>query len=245
MMLRHTSAGLLLWLFALACACAAEPMVIERSATLAGIFPAEQVRALRSVLPEERRVTWTLRLPSTSPRGVLVFVRPDAAADPPPGWDAVLDRHALVWIAARDFGNRAPSNQRVLVALMGLALARRDYVPADARRYISGMSGGGRIASMAITTVPQRFDGALYIVGADDFGKAEPARLAAIAAKRYVFLTGENDFNRRDMRHVHERYRKAGVAQALLLDLPHFAHQYPGADDFERALAFLDGDMAP
>jgi hypothetical protein len=241
MNLRYASASLLLWLCAAAYVCAAEPATIERSATLADVFPAAQVQALRSVLPADQRVTWAVRLPSTSPRSVLVFVTPNAAADPPPGWDTVLDRHATVWIAARDFGNPAPSHQRVLVALMGLALARRDYVPADARRYIGGMSGGGRIASIAATTFPQRFDGALYLAGADDFGQAEPARLAAIAANRYVFLTGDKDFNRREMRQVHQRYRKAGVPQTLLLDLPHFAHHYPGANDLERALAFLDG----
>lgn len=245
MILRYASAGLLMWLLASAHAGAAEPTAIERSATLAEIFPSDQVEALRSVLPADQRVTWTLRLPSTSPRSVLVFVSPSAMADPPPGWDAVLDRHAMVWIAARDFGNPLPSNQRVLVALMGLTLARRDYVPADAHRYIGGMSGGGRIASIAITKFPQLFDGALYIVGADDFGKAEPARLAAIAANRYVFLTGDRDFNRREVRHVHERYRKAGVRQTLLLDLPHFAHEYPGADALERAMTFLDSGTAP
>jgi hypothetical protein len=245
MILRYASVGLLLWLLASAHARAAEPVAIERSATLAEIFPADEVRALRAVLPADRQVTWTVRLPSTPPRGVLVFVGPDARTDRPPGWDAVLDRHAMVWIAARDFGNPVPSNQRVLAALMGLKLARRDYLPADARRYIGGMSGGGRIASTAITTLPQWFDGALYIVGADDFGTPEPARLAAIAAKRYVFLTGDGDFNRREVRHVHKRYRKAGIRQTLLLDLPSFAHQYPGADDFERALAFLDDGVAP
>jgi hypothetical protein len=241
MILRSAFSGLLIWLLAAAHVCATEPTIIERSATLAEIFPADQVQALQSVLPADQRVAWTLRLPSTSPRSVLVFVSPSAMADPPPDWDAVLDRHAVLWIAARDFGNPVPSNQRVLAALMGLTLARRDYVPAHARRYISGMSGGGRVASIALTKFPQLFDGALYIVGADDFGKAEPARLAAIAANRYVFLTGEKDFNRREMRHVHARYRRAGVQQTLLLDLPHFAHQYPGADDFERALTFLDG----
>lgn len=245
MILRYASAGLLMWLLASAHAGAAESAAIERSATLAEIFPAAQVQALRSVLPADRQVTWTVRLPSTSPRSVLVFVSPSAMADPPPGWDAVLDRHGMVWIAARDFGNPVPSKQRVLAALMGLALARRDYVPSGAHRYIGGMSGGGRIASVAITTFPRLFDGALYIVGADDFGKAEPARLAAIAANRYVFVTGDGDFNRREVRHVHEHYRKAGVRQTLLLDLPQFTHQFPGADDFERALAFLDSGTAP
>jgi hypothetical protein len=240
MIARYALPGLLMSLIASTHVCATEPTVIERSAALADIFPADQVQALRSILPADQRVTWTLRLPSTSPRSVLVFVSPSATADPPPGWDAVLDRHAMVWIAARNFGNPLPSNQRVLVALMGLTLARRDYAPAHAHRYISGMSGGGRVASIAITKFPQLFDGALYIVGADDFGKAEPARLAAIAANRYVFLTGEKDFNRREMRQVHAHYRRAGVEQTLLLDLPHFGHQYPGADDFERALTFLD-----
>lgn len=239
MVFRYVLPGIVLCLFA--SAGAAQPAVIERSATLAELMPADQVHALQAVLPRDQRVAWTVRVPSTPPRSVLVFVSPNAMADPPPGWDAVLDRYAMLWIAARDFGNQLPSNQRVLAALMGLGLTQRDYLPKHARRYIGGMSGGGRVASIAITQFPQLFDGALYIVGADDFGKAEPARLTAIAANRYVFLTGARDFNRREMRAVHRRYGKAGVQQTLLLDLPDFGHEYPGAEDFERALRFLDG----
>ena len=139
-------------------------------------------------------------------------------------------------VFARDRQNYAQDEQ---ISIRGFG-ARSTFGVRGVRLYIGGMSGGGRIASMAITKFPQLFDGALYIVGADDFGKAEPARLAAIAANRYVFLTGEKDFNRREMTHVHERYRKAGVSQTLLLDLPRFAHQYPDATDFESALVFLD-----
>lgn len=211
----------------------------ERSASVAELFPPDQMAALAAILPADQSVTWTVRVPSALPRGVLVFVSPGPTGNPQPDWPEVLDRHALLWIAAKDFGNERPSNQRVLAALMGLTLARRDYVPLDARRYIAGMSGGGRIASIAISQFPQLFDGALYIVGADPFGRLPEKQRAALAANRYVFLTGDGDFNRREMRSVSNRYRKAGALQTLLIDLPNFGHQYPDATPFERALAFL------
>ena len=111
----------------------------------------------------------------------------------------------------------------------------------DAKRiYVGGMSGGGRVASTLITRFPQHFRGALYIVGADFWTSAEEPLKPRIVANRYVFVTGNRDFNQREMRRVFAKYQAAGVTQVSLMDLPGFGHEYPDAAHLGEAVAFLD-----
>ncbi|HEU4600917.1 MAG TPA: hypothetical protein VFS24_03060 [Steroidobacteraceae bacterium] len=233
----------LLVVFTLACIASAANAearadLLHRSATIAELLP-EQADSFAAVIPAERKLTWTLRIPSVaSPHGVIVFVSPQEAADPPEKWAESLEKHNLIWVAAEHFGNATPTAQRVLAAVMGLALVQRDYAVDRKRVYIAGMSGGGRVASKAIATSPQLFTGAIYFCGADPL----PAGAAAAAKlKRFVFVTGTRDFNRREMKHVAGRYSKLGIPNVLVLDIPGMGHELPDARQFEEAVRYLDG----
>jgi pimeloyl-ACP methyl ester carboxylesterase len=171
---------------------------------------------------------------------VLVFAKPIDSGELPDNWAAVLDRQNLIWIAADDFGNEHPRAQRILAAIAGLKLIESTTTIDAKRVYVAGMSGGGRIASQIITRFPRRFTGAIYIVGADFWTEAEEPMRPRIAANRYVFVTGNRDFNHRDMRRVFSKYQAAGVAQVLFMDLPAFGHEYPNAEQLEQAIDFLD-----
>lgn len=196
---------------------------------------------MSEILPLDAELRWHVRVPSEADTpGVLVFVSPSASAEPQRGWEAVLDARNLIWVCPIDFGNDKLSAERVLAALLGLALVQNEHSVDSARVYIAGMSGGGRIASKTITKFPHLFTGAIYIVGVDYWTRAEDSLRAAIAANRYVFLTGRNDFNRRETRRIYRKYDRAGIEGILLMDLPGLGHEYPQASDFDRALEFLD-----
>ena len=211
----------------------------ERSATLASLFTPEEVAKLSKTLPAEKIVTFRVWLSDAKNPGVLVFVSPTDSGEPPAGWLPLLQRKQLSWIAADGFGNQRLSAQRVLVAVMGLSLAQGSQALDRKRTYIGGMSGGGRIASMTAPRFPQMFTGALYIVGANFWMPDEAALRKQAAANRYVFITGEKDFNRADMKRVFSRYQARGLT-TLLMDLPGFAHEYPNAEQLGLAVDFLD-----
>jgi poly(3-hydroxybutyrate) depolymerase len=156
----------------------------------------------------------------------------------PADWAAVIDREQLLYIAADGFGNSRPTAERVLAAIAADRLARQMGMK-DARRYIAGMSGGGRVASQVITHFPQVFSGALCIVGADYFMPQDETQRAAIGARRMVLITGSRDFNQREIQLVSRRYQQSGLSKLLLMDLPDFAHQLPNAAQLTQALAFL------
>jgi len=147
----------------------------------------------------------------------------------------VLDHRGLAYIAAEGFGNDKPGNQRALVALLALTHLSRTQKIDGARRYIGGMSGGGKMASQVLSLFPAYFDGALCIVGADPIPRDAP-----LAGKRVVFMTGNRDFNHYDVLAVHRRLVESGTAQSVLMDLDGFGHQYPDAAQLDAALERLD-----
>ena len=214
---------------------------VERTTTLAALFPADEAAALNATLRSDKPLRYRVRIPDgEGSNGVLVFVKPIDSGEIPEGWALELDRQRLIWISADDFGNERPRAQRVLAALAGLRLIQASEAIDAKRVYVGGMSGGGRIASTLITRFPQHFNGALYIVGADFWTSAEEPLKPRIVVNRYVFLTGNRDFNQREMRRVFAKYQAAGATQASLMDLPGFGHEYPDAGKLGQAIDFLD-----
>ena len=218
------------------------PRLFDRMTTVAELFEPAEAAALARTLPADRPVHFRMRLPRDEHPGVLVFVRPDDSGEPPGGWDALLEQRNLIWISAVGYGNRLPTAQRMLVAVMGLKLAQREAQLDPRRRYVGGMSGGGRVASQLASRFPRLVTGALYVVGADFWTRDQRALQPLIVANRYVFVTGTKDFNRAEMRKVFARYQQAGAMHSLLLDLPGLGHSYPDAAQLERALEFLDAN---
>jgi predicted esterase len=234
--------SLLLACLALSASAHAEPALVatERSATLESLFPPEQAAELSKTFPRDQPVKFRVWLSEAKNSGVLIFVSPTDSGEPPAGWLPLLAQKQLSWIAADGFGNQKLSSQRVLAVMMARELMRQTTAVNATRTYLGGMSGGGRIASETATRFPQWFSGALYIVGAN-FWMPKDARLKQrAAANRYVFITGEKDFNRSDMRRVFTRYQSGGLTGSLLMDLPAFAHEYPNAEQLGQAIDFLD-----
>lgn len=219
---------------------AEQPRLVDRMTTVAELFEPAEAAALARTLPADRPVHFRVRLPRDEHPGVLAFVRTDDSGEPPAGWDVLLEQRNLMWISAEGYGNRLPTAQRMLVAVMGLKLAQREVRIDPRRRYVGGISGGGRVASQLASHFPRLVTGALYIVGADFWTRDERALQPLIAANRYVFVTGAKDFNRGEMRKVFARYQRAGATHSLLLDLPGLGHAYPDAAQLEPALEFLD-----
>ena len=217
-----------------------------RSGTLTSLYSPEQAKALSKTLPIDEPVQWQVYVPGhDKPGGILVFISPSPSAAPQPDWIDVLDKMNLIWVAAEQFGNSKPTAKRILTALMGLTMAQRSFQVDNGRIYVAGMSGGGRVASKVVTLFPRLFTGAMYFVGVDFWTPAEKPLLEHIAGNRYVFLTGHNDFNRREIIRTYKKYKRAGVNQIVLMDLPEFGHEYPDAEQFAQAVRFLDTGLQP
>lgn len=214
------------------------------SATLPELVGEESASRFESVVDPGETIEWELYVPESYdpdvPTGVMVYVSPSDSGQIPEGWKGVMGASNLIWIGANRSGNRIRVARRVSYAMFAAAVVAREYQVDSSRVYVSGFSGGGRVASMVAPEYPQVFKGAIFICGVNFWGNRKPSQLEAVQANRFVFLTGRKDFNRDETRSAYRSYKKAGAENVLLMDISGMDHRNPSAKRLAEAIAFLD-----
>lgn len=196
------------------------------------------------IVPVDDLIEWEIYVPATydpaKPAGLLVYVSPHASGRIPSQWETLMAESNLIWVAASQSGNELSPRRRIAYALLATAMIDRDYRLDWQRIYVSGFSGGGRIASMLATKFPELFKGAIYNCGVNFWDQATSGSLELIKNNRFVFITGSKDFNVRDTKRVFRKYKRAGVQQIKLMVIPHMGHSNPGRSEYAQAIAYLD-----
>jgi hypothetical protein len=189
--------------------------------------------------------------------GVFIWISPGDTAAIPADWEPVLAARKLLFVGALKSGNPRNIFDRVRLAVAA-NLAMRERFNVDGRRvYVSGHSGGGRVASMVGVAYADMFSGTIPFMGVN-FYEDIPAgdgkttfganfipddEVLAIAKKfcRYALMTGEKDFNRAGTKAVFEQgFKKEGFASVTYLEAPGVGHNLPPAKWLDQGLDFLD-----
>lgn len=132
--------------------------------------------------------------------GLLVFVAPWSEPTRPRVWREPLDRHRLIFVSAQGSGNdKTIIDRRLPLALLAYENVRARFPVNDQRVYVTGLSGGSRVAEIAALAYPDIFRGAILNAGADPIDGRDgiykpPAELfRAFQHSRLVYITGEQD----------------------------------------------------
>lgn len=217
----------------------------EIQRTLAELLGERRAAGLAQIQPPDQPVSWTVYVPDgydpDAPPGLLVYISPIQSGRIPNDWERVLKARNLIWASANKSGNQVNVQRRALYAVLAPTVIGQDYQIDPSRIYLTGMSGGGKMASMVAVDHAHLFKGAVYNCGVE-FWDSKPARLEQVRANRYVFVTGEYDQALRPTRRVYGRYRKAGVDNVKLMVIDGMGHENPPWREMDEALAFLDGD---
>ncbi|MHC4517978.1 MAG: prolyl oligopeptidase family serine peptidase [Planctomycetota bacterium] len=194
--------------------------------------------------------------------GLLAWVGAGDRGDVPQDFAALMDEHKLIWVGAHGSGNRHNvPGRRMALALDGVHNMRRMYNIDPNRIYVSGISGGGRVASILAMHYPDVFAGGIFVVGVEYWEaiaatgrpghvwKPIPkpqAKYLAMARERgrYVLLTGDHDSNRRQTKDYYEYGYKKKLRHVLYIQVPGMGHAMPPAQWYEKAIVFLDTAMA-
>lgn len=188
--------------------------------------------------------------------GVFVWISPGDAPGIPADWEPVLAARKLLFVGAFKSGNPRNVFDRFRLAVAANTGMRERFNVDGRRVYVSGFSGGGRVASMLGVAYADMFSGAMPFMGVN-FHEDIPAgggktfhasyipdaEVLAIGKKacRYVLMTGEKDFNRAGTKAVFEDgYKKDGFANVIYLEAPGVGHNLPPAPWLGRGLEFLD-----
>lgn len=198
-----------------------------------------------------------------APHGLLVWVSPTPSGRlEGPERRRVLAERLMIWVGANRSGNRRARWDRIGLTLDAAEAMKELYNVDERRVYAGGYSGGGRTASALAVLYPEVFQGALLFMGCDYYKKVplpdkpgahwpaafpEPPRGVMKLVRernRFVFATGEHDFNRMQTRTFERLYAKDGFRRTAYFEIPG-ANHYSGFDA-EWLAKFVDAlDAAP
>ena len=208
------------------------------------------------VAKESFRVIVPDGLSPQAPPGILIWISAGNEPTVPKDWFPVLQRRRLVFAGARHSGNRRNIFDRIRLAVDLNHHLRTTLKPDLSRVYVSGFSGGGRVASMVGVGYADMFTGTICWMGANFYrpvqgpsgnwyrqGYLPDDDVLRIAKQRcgYVLVTGDKDFNLDNTLGVfdtgfqHERFQRA-----RLLRIPDQGHRLPPGEWLERALDLLE-----
>jgi len=189
-----------------------------------------------------------------SPAGLLVWVNAGDSGEPPPPFFQALDELGLICVGAASAGNGRYIADRYQLALDAVANATRRFHVDPRRVYITGISGGGRTASMLQGCYPDVFAGCVPIVGVNTFrrvpngtggfwraGYAPPDhhRLRLLRDRRIAPMTGNQDFNYDNIIATAYVMRQDGL-DVRVFEWPDMGHTLPTPDRFLEALSWVD-----
>lgn len=214
------------------------------SATSLELLGQKQASSYADILNPDDDISWEIKVPQnydpSNPPGVLIYVSPQNKIKTPSGWMKATEENNLIWIAPTMSGNQIMPSVRILKATLALTFIQENYKINSKRVYISGFSGGGRIASIIAINYPGIFKGAIYNSGANFWNEQIPARLDLIKENRFVFITGSEDFNLTDTKKVRSLYKKSGVKNTKLMIIRRMGHSNPKYRRFVQAIKYLD-----
>ena len=217
--------------------------------TLAEVAGEASAADVASVIAPDEPVTWEIYVPDSyqpeDPAGLIVYISPSPSGKIPRDWKRVMDRRNLVWIAADGSGNRVEPARRALYALVAPTLAGKHYAIDGDRVYLSGLSGGGKMAGMVAADYPQLFKGAIYNCGVEPWDRHPPGQFELFKQNRFVFVTGTRDQARQQTVRVHQQYLESGIENSKLMVIRNMTHRNPDGSDFEAAIQYLDSRIGP
>ena len=191
-----------------------------------------------------------------APHGLFIWISPNDQCALPADWEKVLSDEKLIFIGALKSGNTRETMDRMQLAITANDQMRQLYNIDPARVYISGHSGGSRVASMLAVAYADMFSGAVCFMGVNFFfptqakdGTMYEARyiphpeIATLAQNesRIVLVTGSKDFNLDNTTAIYEQGFKANdFKHVTLFDIPGQGHGAPDKGWFKKSLNYLD-----
>jgi len=179
------------------------------------------------------------------PHGIIAYINSGDGGILFNSWKEVLEERNLIWVCGLKAGNEVDPLFRHAMVLEGVNQIRKRYNVDNDRTYVAGLSGGGRAAGILMLMFADVFDGGWTICGVNPIGKASAKQMQTAKTKnRYVFMTGDDDYNREQVKQVYDQYKGQGFARAKYIQVTGMDHANPDEPGWVRqAIEFLDAPL--
>jgi hypothetical protein len=182
--------------------------------------------------------TWKDALKKPLP--AILFI---SAGDEPSGWksyEGPCTQLGFVFIGVRGAGNSVPVPKRMRIVLDAFDDVRQQLPLDPDRTYISGVSGGGRIACGIGFALPEYFGGLLPFVASGDLRNEPWLRHRAIDRLSAALVTGQTDFNRGEVEKWRgPMWKEIGIRTRVWV-VPNMGHTNPPSATILEAIKWLE-----
>ncbi len=181
--------------------------------------------------------------------GLIAFVNSGKGGGPPGGYDRVCDEQKLVWIGGANVPNERDATDRGRLTVDAVFNIGKIYRINPDRVYVSGMSGGGRVAShLAIPYADVFTGGSIFLCGCNPLiMPADPPTAKHVdelaKSHRFALVTGSDDYNKPGTKDVCAQYQGMKLPYVKYFEQAGLGHELPSAATFGEAVTFLDGPL--
>jgi hypothetical protein len=223
---------------------------IENPTRLDWEFVAASFGADAAKLPadyDSTRQRYQLYVPANYDRArswpLIVFISP---GDDPLGWRSwqkPCEEAGALFCAAYAAGNNCRPGQRVRIVLDMLDDVRRHYHVNPDETYLTGFSGGGRIACSIAFALPEYFGGVAPVCGTNPLHRLPYLGHRVADRLSVAFVTGANDFNRGENEdYMAPLFQDLGIRSKLWV-VPALGHAMPSPAILKEVLDWLAADL--
>lgn len=174
---------------------------------------------------------------------LVVFISPGDGPTGLANWQKVCDKEGILFCSPYKAGNNVAAGQRTRIVLDVLDDVRRQFNVDPEQTYLSGFSGGGRMACAIGFALPEYFGGIAPVCGTNPISGPTYLRHRLQDRLSVAFITGEKDFNRKENEEYMFPYFQELTIRTRLWVAPKVGHQIPGADVMAEVYAWLRDDL--
>lgn len=183
------------------------------------------------------------KLASRQAAPLIVFVPPSPKSSVGRLWKDACEKHGVILSGVHNVANRTPMPKRVRIVMDVLDDVRRRFKIDPDRTYISGFSGGGRVACSIAFALPEYFGGVIPVCAGGDLRKESWLRHRVISRISIAQLTGQRDFNRGECERLHQTEMDEVGVRCKTWVVPNLGHGIPNSGVLDEALTWLEEDL--
>ncbi len=177
------------------------------------------------------------------PAGLILFISAGDGAGSVKAWQAVCEKHGLLFAAPNGAGNATPAGPRTRIVLDVLDDVRRQYAIDPDQTYLTGFSGGGRMACAIAFALPEYFGGVIPLCGTNPISGPTYLRHRIEDRLSIAFVTGEKDMNRKENEvYMAPWFTELGIRTKLWV-MPGVGHVTPSSAVIAEVYDWLAADL--